>query len=544
VGRPVPGGNQNVYSPLPAAPGRPVQAPPVTATQPQPPITATQPQPPPAAAGVTARTVKALDLGSSALVKLAGQYWGELDKAAGKIVFVFEETQRTDTEVLMIDRARGVQLRVSIADLTVYYGSDGAAPSQPMFTIKGGSDVSRVPGSNVAWDTQIPPADLLPQQQAAAPPPVVLQPHVAPAPQSLPPQSLPPQPAAVTSAPGNDPARAFAPDMYAMSMRQCSPKKVVDVARAATKLQTLGACSPVRTEVPEFVASYIAEEMSFEVKPPTGFASIMIPGASFRLTNNPDFQAWVDDQGHINIAVSTNKTRIAIENAINSKQLAGPFFRSMTVTVKPSMNAQVQSTFPLNGMGSSNASRSVGFNISASIGANAGSPAASGLNAGISAGVSDTTTTSTQLDEYKVIVRNGATPSERVFDWYLCAWGPLSECYKGGSDLLVRGILGAVMMELVPLPNSAFRIDGFKSDVYYKITDTGMKRRLQTEHFDVTFDYTIVFNSVFPNSKDHGILTAFGQTQSASVNHKMIFRVNVKELANIVFANPGRYGIN
>ena len=95
----------------------------------------------------------------SALVKLAGRYWGEIDKSTGNILFSFLEISRTDTEVNLLDGSRNVGLRVNLPDLTIYYGDRPGLIKEPLYKIANGYGVSRIQGSNVKWDTVRAPGD-------------------------------------------------------------------------------------------------------------------------------------------------------------------------------------------------------------------------------------------------------------------------------------------------------------------------------------------------------------------------------------------------
>jgi hypothetical protein len=195
-------------------------------------------------------------------------------------------------------------------------------------------------------------------------------------------------------------------------------------------------------------------------------------------------------------------------------------------------------TFPANNMSGNSVSHTAGFNIDANVGANVGSPQASGLNVGLSGGYNDSTTATAANSDFNVsVVREPTQANSRSFHWDLCAWGTqLTDCYTSGTDLL-EDFLGGKKGNLIALPASAWRIDGFKNDVYYQITDAKAKKDLATAPFRIDITYTIHTDQVQPAS-DNGGVTLYGKTKSLTYSEKMTYDLDLSKLAYIMANAP------
>jgi len=91
-----------------------------------------------AQAGVNGRNATAVDIGQAGrklgeFRQTAARQWVEAN-AAGVVSFRFEETQRDDSSVYLVDRSRNVNIQLDLHTRKVMY-SDGNAPRRPLYDI-------------------------------------------------------------------------------------------------------------------------------------------------------------------------------------------------------------------------------------------------------------------------------------------------------------------------------------------------------------------------------------------------------------------------
>ncbi|MGL5116197.1 MAG: hypothetical protein ACRC7G_02955 [Beijerinckiaceae bacterium] len=502
----------------------------------------------PAARTVDGTRARMFDFGRTSLVKVAGNHWVEVDNRTGRVSYAFEQRHVSHNEVHLLDPARQMKMRINLPERAVYIGFDiDAVESQQVSNLAAVSSDSQIPGSSIEWDKVVAPRALL--TPPAAPPASPAQ-QTSPALRPVPPVTLVAQPVAVPTQPApatepkpagpgqNDPSRALEAGQYASANLRCAAHKAQLGPGQGVMTQTLGACSPLRTVSDEFVTSFRSEELVST----TRFTSRGVPEArqpKVVVASNPIFQAWIDASGILYVAMKTEPNSISINNISDTKTKRGPFLRTVNVTVTAGPGEiEVQTTFPLNGMGSSLVSRSTGINVSASITANAG-PQNSGVSAGLTAGWSDTTTSSQQMEDFKIAVsRSGST---RTFEWRLCGWAPMTGCYTGGGSLIAKGFLGAWLEELIPLAPAATRIDGFKNDMVYKISNRNTVRALLNRPFSINVVYDAYLNVVSAKTSSDGLKT-LAPTVNVPFKRTFQYYLDLSELARIIEANPTRYG--
>ncbi len=257
------------------------------------------------------------------------------------------------------------------------------------------------------------------------------------------------------------------------------------------------------------------------------------------VASNPVFQAWIDESGVMYVAMRTHPNSIVLSGYQNARQIRGPFLRRVKVDVVAGPgDIEVETTFPQNGMGSSSVSRSQGINISATVGANAG-PQMSGINGSLTVGWSDTTTATTQMDDFNIVVdRNG---SARTFTWNFCGRAPMTGCYTDPNSLIVKGVFGINDNQLHPVPPSAFKIDGFKNDIVYKITNRDTFRKLLNEPFSILVSYEIRLTTVRRVTASDGIGNT-ARSASGTMKREKKYFLDLRELAKIVLNNPAKFG--
>ncbi len=510
------------------------------------------PTPPVPTASTTVDGTKArlFDFGAGAIVKLDGNNWVEVDKRNGQMVFGFVQTDVSPVEVQLFDPRRQMKMRINLPERAIYVGYDiDTLATQQVYTLGAVSSESRVPGSTIAWETvTAPPALFQPPRQPEPPKPAPAPPIAiaAPLPQvaanSPPTQVQPaataqPVPVAPPAGPGrNDPARAFEPGQYTRENRVCPPQKAQLGPGPGVMSQTLGSCSPFKTTSDEFIVSFRAEEL-------VSNTTTQVQGDAFKtkvtVASNPVFQAWIDESGVMYVAMRTHPNSIILSGYQNARQIRGPFLRRVKVDVVAGPGEiEVETTFPQNGMGSSTVSRSQGINISATVGANAG-PQMSGINGSLTVGWSDTTTATTQMDDFNIVVDRNR--SARTFTWNFCGRAPMTGCYTDPNSLIVKGIMGIHDNQLHPVPPSAFKIDGFKNDIVYKITNRDTFRRLLNEPFSILVSYEIRLTTVRRVTASDGIGNT-AQAASGTMKREKRYFLDLKELAKIVLSNPAKFG--
>ena len=126
--------------------------------------------------GVTAKTVRMIDMGYAALVKTAQQQWLEVDKATGEPRFDFTETFSQATElqdmVVLVDQSRNISLVFFLMRRDAEIGTaDVSQPRQFYRKIEAVSGQSIIPGINRDWwgsptATNVPPPNTAPPGMA------------------------------------------------------------------------------------------------------------------------------------------------------------------------------------------------------------------------------------------------------------------------------------------------------------------------------------------------------------------------------------------
>ena len=102
---------------------------------------------------VTGSNVMMVDTGAHAIVKIAGGAWAEVDKSNGSIVQYFVGVARSATDIVIVNPDTNMRLRADIPELELYISNDGSRPVTRAASIEAISAESRIPGSNVAWNT-------------------------------------------------------------------------------------------------------------------------------------------------------------------------------------------------------------------------------------------------------------------------------------------------------------------------------------------------------------------------------------------------------
>ncbi len=99
------------------------------------------PPPPPAAEPLNGRTVNWVGYGQLGSREVSGylrrtgpREWKELDHGQTRVLFSFEEVQRDEWSVYLLDRSRGVNLQIDLHTMKVMY-SDASSPRRELYQV-------------------------------------------------------------------------------------------------------------------------------------------------------------------------------------------------------------------------------------------------------------------------------------------------------------------------------------------------------------------------------------------------------------------------